>query len=115
MKIAERGYGTLHLGGEDRPFLIGTYQAKTFCTMRGIELGAYFEELSKFKFENGLDNDQFLCELVYSALVAGGVLYDAPVDYSLDKLTVWLDTAAPDEIAKFFFVWMKLDQEAPKK
>ncbi|ALW86334.1 hypothetical protein AUC43_15325 [Hymenobacter sedentarius] len=115
MEIKERGFGTMTIGGKDRGFHIGTYQSKVFCDTRGIKLDDYFEELNKFNFTNSMANNQFVCDLLYSALVAYATFHDEPIDFTPVKVTFWADMASPDEVAKLFVVMAEMRRDTPKK
>jgi hypothetical protein len=115
MEIKERGFGSMLLNGQERGFHIGTYQSKVFCDVRGIKLSEYFEELNKLDFTNNLDNNVFVSDLLYSALAAYATFKDEPVDFTPVKVSVWADTAGPDEVAKLFVVMAELQRNTPKK
>ena len=115
MEIIERGFGKMNIGGQVRDFHIGTYQSKVFCKVQGIELKAYFEELAKFNFDNNMENNVLICNLIYSALVAYAAFKGETVDFTADQVMFWSDMADPNEVAKILLVMHQLNREAPKK
>jgi hypothetical protein len=115
MVITERGFGKMDIGGQVRGFHVGTYQSKVFCKVAGIELKDYFKELEKFNFENNMENNVIVCNLIYSALVAYATFKDETVDFTSDKVMFWADQADPNEVAKILLVMHQLNREAPKK
>ncbi|MDO7847454.1 hypothetical protein Q5H92_13875 [Hymenobacter sp. M29] len=115
MEIKERGFGSMLLNGQERGFHIGTYQSKVFCDVRGIKLDQYFEELNKFNFSNSMENNVFVCDLLYSALVAYAKFRKEPVDFDADEVTFWADAAGGDEVAKLFVVMAEMRRDTPKK
>jgi hypothetical protein len=100
-----RGFGTLHVGGQDRPFAVGTNQADVFCQLgsqrvdgKALPLTAYYELFSETSRLLGGPYRDF----VYSALVAGAERAGHQVDYSHLTVGEWMDDPAtdPKELSK---------------
>ncbi|UPL50530.1 hypothetical protein [Hymenobacter sublimis] len=115
MEIVERGFGTMTIGGKERGFHIGTYQAKLFCKVRNIELRTYVDEIGKFTFENNMENNVWINDYLYSALAAYDTFKDQVIDYTPVTVCFWSDMAGPEEIAKLFEVMAAMKRDTPKK
>lgn len=100
------------LNGQERPFHIGTYQARVFCEQRGVELDEYQRVLSGLGSKT-LKDSVLICDLVYSGLVAGAKLKKLPLDFDADEVSFWID-ADPGEAAKFFEVANTLVATGPE-
>lgn len=101
-QLTIRGYGLMHLGDADRPYYLGTFQARVFCEHRGVELDAYQQAVAAMTGERGLLDSILICDLVYSALVAGARRDKLDVDFTADDVVFWVDEAQPDELRKLF-------------
>lgn len=116
MEIKERGYGRMTIGGQARGFRVGTYQSKVFCDVRGIKLDEFFEELNKFNFTNTIENNVWVCDYLYSALVADCRFRKVEPDFTPDDITFWVDAhGALEEVAKLFVVMAEMKRDTPKK
>jgi hypothetical protein len=131
MEIKERGFGSMNIGGQERGFHIGTYQARVFCEVRGIELADYLRELEEFATElqkaqdktassdskslPSMVRNQWVCDFTYSALVAYCKFNKIPVDFDADEVTFWTDMASTEETAKPFTVLFTMQRDMPKK
>ncbi|WBA43165.1 hypothetical protein [Hymenobacter canadensis] len=115
METKERGFGTMVIGGRERGFHIGTFQSKVFCDHRGIKPSDYLEELGKFALVNSVENNIFVCDLLYSALVAYGTFKREQIDFTADDVMFWADMAETEELAKLFTVMGEMRRNTPKK
>lgn len=97
-----RGYGQLTLGGQLRPFHVGTNQTAIFCDLRKMDLADYndmFASLLPTLGEGGetipakrrmlspAENRDF----IYSALAAGAQNEQQLVDFTAEQVGNWLD------------------------
>lgn len=122
------GDGRLEIGGQLRPYYIGTYQTAIFCELQaeGFDLQDYNQLLlevalnqhnqskaaregvayapSGRKALTAAENRDFL----YSALVAGAKRERLPVDFDADQVGFWIDEAAAEEAAKPFATHYRL-------
>jgi len=116
MEIKERGYGRMTIGGQERGFRVGTYQSKVFCDVRGIKLDQFFEELEKFSFANNMENNIWICDYLYSALVADCKFRKVEPDFEQDDVLFWVDAeGVTEEVAKLFVVMAEMKRNTPKK
>ncbi|SDY97527.1 hypothetical protein [Hymenobacter psychrophilus] len=99
-----RGYGRLHIGGQERPLHWGTYQARTYCELAGIELDAYQQAVADLFSQGGLTATVALSGLVYSALRAGSRRDGQEPDFTPDDVLFWVDEADAAELGKAFAV-----------
>lgn len=99
-------------GQEDRPFHLGTYQARAFCEQQRIELDAYHSCLNELT-TGGLKSAVLVEALVWSALVAGAKLKKVPFEADADEVSFWIAEAPVDEIGKLFAVAIALNDTAP--
>lgn len=116
--LAIRGYGRLTIGGAERPLHWGTYQARTYCELAGIELDAYQAAVAGLFSSGGLNATVALSGLVYSALKAGARRDGLEADFTSDDVLFWVDEAEPAELAKAFTVLASLappEAQAPGK
>lgn len=114
-ELAIRGYGRLVIGGEERPFSVGTtVQGRLLCELRGIELAEYRDLMAKLFDANGAIQDQdLLRDWLYSALKAGSMR--DRVEFTPDETDwlFWSDELPASEWGKFFAVVGALNQTAP--
>lgn len=108
-----RGYGEMAIGDATRPFHIGIYQARTFCELRGCELEEYHSLVATLG-SGGLKDSLLLCDVLYSALVAGAKLKKQATDFTADDVVMWVDTAAEGEVRKLFAVAKTLADTGPE-
>lgn len=113
MDLQIRGFGTMAIGGQERPFHLGTYQARVFCEHQKLELDAYREAVSGIGSGEGLKNSVLIEVLLYSALAAGAKFKKLPVDFDADDVSFWLAGAPAEEVSKLFAVAFELAKTAP--
>lgn len=113
MELAIRGFGSMQIGGQERPFMLGTLQARVYCEQQGIELDAYQESVASITATGGLKSATIIEALLYSALVAGAKLRKLPVDFDADEVSFWVAAADAEEIGKLFSVAMDLADTGP--
>lgn len=116
--LAIRGFGEMEIGGQLRPFHLGTFQARVFCERRAVELHEYQVAVAKLSGTGGLADAVLLGDLLYSALMAGAKLNKLPVDFDADEVSFWMDAADAEEIKKLFTVAASLataEPDAPGK
>lgn len=108
-----RGYGRMTIGGEVRPFHLGTFQARVFCEQRKVELSEYQQAVAVLGSSDGLLNQVLLCDLLYSALVAGAKRDRLPCDFDADDVSFWFDEAPKEEVVKLIEVAIALNDAGP--
>jgi hypothetical protein len=111
-----RGFGYLDLGGANRPFSIGLYQARVFCESfpEAMELGVYQELLGKLDLQNtSFETEETFRRFVFSALRAGAKKEKLSEDFSLDDVWFWLDEAPNSAILPFLKVVTQMSETAP--
>lgn len=84
------GYGTMQIGGQERPYHVGVHQSDAFCRLRGITLKEYGELFSyeNLKDQKLLPNDY--ADFTYSALVAGYEWDNLRVDFTPIRVRAWV-------------------------
>lgn len=87
------GYGTLQLGGQERPFQVGTNQGDIFQRLRQVSLKEYGALFSPAALQAEVLTGGDLRDFVYSALVAGYENDGLPVDFSHLDVGNWIDDA----------------------
>lgn len=90
------GYGLMQIGGQERPFHVGTNQGDIFCRLRNISIQQFGELFSDPATLKGGD----IADLVYSALVAGAEWDGLRVDFNHIHVRAWIDDADATEAAK---------------
>lgn len=118
MEIKERGFGSLNIGDQERGYHIGTYQSKVFCNVRGVELKQYLDEMARYDSytkSESLEKAQWVCDYVYSALVAYAKIKKHSIDFDADDVTFWVDTTPLTETAKVFATLIQMQRDMPKK
>ena len=116
------GDGRLEMGGQLRPYYIGTRQTALFCELQGA--GFDLQDYDRLLLEVGInqhlaakaaaegtaftptgrkaltpaENRDFL----YSALFAGAKREDLPRDFTADDVADWIDAADLNEVMKPF-------------
>lgn len=113
MELAIRGFGTMTIGGQERPFMLGTLQARVYCEQQGIELDDYQTSVASITDGGGLRSATIVEALLYSALVAGAKLRKLPVDFDADDVSFWVAAADAEEIGKLFTVALALADTGP--
>lgn len=104
------GYGTVQLGGQERPFLVGFEQGSTFCKLlhrrnpedgTPMPLKAYGELFNPLTKPQERLSAEDIRDFVYSALVEGAQEDGLLVDYTPRVVSQWLDASDdPREAAK---------------
>ncbi len=119
-----RGYGQMTIGGQTRPFHVGTNQTAIFCDLRKMDLADYndmFGSLLPSVDESGAlvppkrrhlspgENRDFL----YSSLAAGAQNDRRPVDFTAEEVGNWLDddSETGEEVAKPLAMHLELMQQ----
>lgn len=94
------GYGLISIGGQERPFHVGTHQGDVFQRLRGVSLKEYGElfSLSNLQAQNLQGGD--IADFLYSALVAGAEWDGLRVEFTHIHVRAWSDDAPADEVAR---------------
>ena len=87
------GYGLMQIGGQERPFQIGTNQGDVFQRLRHVSLKDYGMLFSPAALQAEALTGGDLRDFVYSALVAGYENDGARVDFSHLDVGNWIDDA----------------------
>lgn len=108
MSAKPTGYGTMQIGGQERPWLIGLEQADVFCRLlsrRGedgqpMTLKAYSDlfSIEALSAQKLLPSD--LYDFLYSALVSGANEDGLHVDFTPRIVSQWLASADDEEASK---------------
>ena len=91
------GYGTMQIGGQERPFQVGTNQGDIFQRLRHVSLKDYGALFSPAALQAEALTGGDLRDFVYSALVAGYQNDGLPVDFSHLDVGNWIDDAPFEE------------------
>lgn len=104
------GYGTMHLGGQERPFHVGFEQGAIFCKLRNrlnpedgtpMSLKAYGDLFNPLTKPQERLSGEDIRDFVYSALKSGAEEDGLPVDYSARMVSQWIDQSDdPQQAAK---------------
>lgn len=102
------GYGTMQIGGQERPFHVGINQGEIFAELphrrgedgRPLSLRAYGELFSLDRLKENDLTGADLRDFVYSALASGYAVDGARLDFNHVQVGHWLDDADADEAAK---------------
>jgi len=78
---------TIPIGGQDRPFHVGTNQGDIFCRLQGLSLAQYAATFSDI---NGLGLGAQR-DFLYSALRAGAEKAGQPVSFTATEVGDWMD------------------------
>jgi hypothetical protein len=100
MSAKPSGYGTMQIGGQERPFHVGTNQGDVFQRLRGISLKEYGELFSPQNLQELNLKGGDIADFVYSALIAGAEYDGLRVDFNHIHVRAWLDDADPQEGSK---------------
>ena len=87
------GYGAMQIGGQERPFQVGTNQGDIFQRLRHVSLKDYSALFSPAALQAEALTGGDLRDFVYSALVAGYENDGLPVDFSHLDVGNWIDDA----------------------
>lgn len=108
MSAKPTGYGTMQIGGQERPYLVGLESADVFCRLlsrRGedghpMTLKAYSDlfSLEALSAQKLLPSD--LYDFLYSALVSGANEDGLYVDFTPRIVSQWLANAEDEEAGK---------------
>lgn len=110
MSAKPNGYGTMQIGGQERPFHVGLNQGGIFQQLHhrkgedghAMSLKAYGELFSPPRLaRNELSADDAR-DFVYSALASGYQVDGLRVDFTPMSVGFWIDEADAEEIAKPF-------------
>lgn len=110
MSAKPNGYGTMHIGGQERPFHVGLNQGGIFQQLHhrkgedghAMSLKAYGELFSPQRLSLNLLSADDARDFIYSALASGYQVDGLRVDYTPFQVGFWLDDAEADEAAKPF-------------
>lgn len=91
------GYGTMQIGGQERPFQVGTNQADLFQRLRHVSLKEYGELFSLDVLRQQSYTSGDLRDFVYSALAAGYENDGLRIDFTPANVGNWIDDAGLDE------------------
>ena len=91
------GYGAMQIGGQERPFQIGTNQGDVFQRLRHVSLKDYGAMFSPAALQAEALTGGDLRDFVYSALVAGYENDGLRVDFSHLDVGNWIDDAPLEE------------------
>ena len=97
MSAKPSGYGTMQIGGQERPFQIGTNQGDVFQRLRHVSLKDYGAMFSPAALQAEALTGGDLRDFVYSALVAGYENDGLRVDFSHLDVGNWIDDAPLEE------------------
>lgn len=81
---------TVSIGGQDRPFHVGTNQGDIFCRLQGLSLAQYAATFSDIG-GLGLGAQR---DFLYSALRAGAEKAGYQVDFTATEVGDWMDEPA---------------------
>ena len=105
MSTKPSGYGTMQIGGQERPYQVGTNQGDVFCRLHHrkddtgapLSLKAYSELFSPARLGKQQLTGGDLRDFIYSALAAGYDNDGLRVDFSAFDVGNWLDDADDDK------------------
>lgn len=108
MSTKPSGYGTMQIGGQERPWLVGLEQADTFCRLlsrRGedghpMTLKAYGELFSLTAIRDSKLLPSDIYDFIYSALVSGANEDGLHVDFTPRVVSQWLTKVDDEEAGK---------------
>lgn len=108
MSDKPNGYGTMQIGGQERPFHVGTNQGEVFASLqhrrgedgRPMSLHAYSDLFSLDRLRNNELTGADLRDFVYSALVSGYEVDNMRPDFGHMQVGYWLDDAEAEEAGK---------------
>lgn len=110
MHAKPNGYGTMQIGGQERPFHVGLNQGGIFQQLHhrkgadgfAMSLKAYGELFSPQRLSrNELSGDDAR-DFIYSALASGYQVDGLTVDFTAQQVGFWLDDCDAEEAAKPF-------------
>lgn len=90
------GYGIIQIGGQERPFHVGTNQGDHFCRLRNISLMEYGELFSPQNLQDKKLKGGDIADFVYSALVAGAEWDGLRVEFNHIHVRSWFDSPDAD-------------------
>jgi hypothetical protein len=91
------GYGLMHIGGEDRPFQVGTNQGDHFQRLRRVSLKEYGDLFSPDNLRAQKLTGGDVRDFVYSALMAGYQNDGMPITFTFLDVGNWIDAPDQDE------------------
>lgn len=94
------GYGTMQIGGQERPFQVGTNQADVFQRLRHVSLKEYGETFGLEALQQQLLTSGDIRDFNYSALVAGYENDGQRVDFTPANVGNWIDDAPMEASAE---------------
>ncbi|SNR92448.1 hypothetical protein [Hymenobacter mucosus] len=100
MSTKPSGYGLMQIGGQERPFHVGTHQSDIFCRLHNMSIKAYSEMFSpqNLQAQNLTAGD--IADFVYSSLVAGAEWDGLRVELTPLHVRAWVDDAQTEETTK---------------
>lgn len=90
------GYGLMQIGGQERPFHVGTHQGDIFCRLHNISLKEFGELFSPHNLKEQKIKGGDIADFVYAALVAGADWDGLRVEFNHIHVRSWFDEVKVD-------------------